>query len=159
FQRPRERRHRARRRGGWAGILNSSVEQAPSPAAGAGEDRAVFPLVIPVHKGELNIPPRRESLDDYAGRHDHEFALPRVFLIDGSPDSAYWVRPGLLRKYRAVRSQVHNLSRNFGAAFAVRRGLEQATGDYFAPVAADLQEPFASIPEMFQQVRDGAADV
>jgi glycosyltransferase involved in cell wall biosynthesis len=116
-------------------------------------------FVLPVFRSELNIPPLLAALDAFAREHAGEFELECVFVVDGSPDDARGVLLALLPQYDAFVSQVHDLSRNFGAPFAVRCGLERATGDYFAPVAADLQEPFESIHEMFLQVRNDTADV
>jgi glycosyltransferase involved in cell wall biosynthesis len=116
-------------------------------------------LILPVFRSELNIPPLLTALDAFARKHADELELECVFVIDGSPDDSHGVLLALLPQYDAFLAQVHDLSRNFGAPFATRCGFERATGDYFAPVAADLQEPFESIHEMFRQVRDGVADV
>ena len=47
-------------------------------------------------------------------------------------------------------AQLVSLSRNFGSFSAIAAGLESGTGDYFAVLAADLQEP----PELVAQFRD-----
>jgi glycosyltransferase involved in cell wall biosynthesis len=116
-------------------------------------------FILPVFRSELNIPPLLAALDAFAREHADEFELECVFVVDGSPDDACGVLLALLPQHDAFVSQVHDLSRNFGAPFAVRCGLERATGDYFAPVAVDLQEPFESIHEMFLQVHNDTADV
>jgi polyisoprenyl-phosphate glycosyltransferase len=116
-------------------------------------------LIHPVFRSELNIPPLLAALDGFARKHAGEFELECVFVVDGSPDDAHGMLLALLPQHDAFVSQVHDLSRNFGAPFAVRCGLERATGDYFAPVAVDLQEPFESIHEMFLQVHKDTADV
>jgi polyisoprenyl-phosphate glycosyltransferase len=123
------------------------------------EDRPRLSFILPVFRSELNIPPLLVALDAFAREHVAEFELECVFVVDGSPDESYGVLLTLLPQYDAFVSQVHDLSRNFGAPFAVRCGLERATGDYFAPVATDLQEPFESIHEMFLRVRNDTADV
>ena len=110
-------------------------------------------FIFPVFRSELNIPPLLTALDAFAREHAGEFELECVFVVDGSPDDARGVLLAMLPQHDAFVSQVHDLSRNFGAPFAVRCGLERASGDYFAPVAVDLQEPFESIHEMFLQVR------
>lgn len=132
-------------------------ERLPARRPEGGPPRLSF--IVPVFRGELNIPPLLVALDAFAREHREEFELECVFVVDGSPDDAHGVLLALLPQYDSFLSQVHDLSRNFGAPFAVRCGMERATGEYFAPVAADLQEPFESVREMFIQVRDGAADV
>ena len=123
------------------------------------ETRPRLSLILPVFRSELNIPPLLKALEDFAHEHADELELECVFVVDGSPDDSHGVLLALLPQYDAFVSQLHDLSRNFGAPFATRCGIERATGDYFAPVAADLQEPFESIHEMFRQVRDGEADI
>lgn len=51
------------------------------------------------------------------------------------------------------------LSRNFGAFAAVRTGLAHATGQRFAVMAADLQEPPELVCQMYEALADGTADV
>lgn len=129
------------------------------PARRPEHGRPRLSLIVPVYRSELNIPPLLGALDAFAREHAEEFELECVFVVDGSPDDSLGVLLALLPGYDSFVSQVHDLSRNFGAPFAVRCGLERATGQFFAPVAVDLQEPFESIRAMFLQVRDDVADV
>src|SRR5262249_56029257 len=50
-------------------------------------------------------------------------------------------------------------SRNFGSFAAIRSGLEAGEGDWFAAVAADLQEPPELLSAFLDALRSGAADV
>jgi glycosyltransferase involved in cell wall biosynthesis len=101
-----------------------------------------YSIVIPVFKSEGNLP---ALLDQMTTIQKSLNAIPGmelevVFVIDGSPDGSYAYlreRQGRL----SFRSKIVSLSRNFGAFSAVRAGLAQATGDYLATKAADLQEP------------------
>ena len=54
----------------------------------------------------------------------------------------------LLRK-TDFKSQLINHSRNFGSFAAIKTGLEQGTGQYFAYMAADLQESPQLIKKIF----------
>jgi glycosyltransferase involved in cell wall biosynthesis len=51
------------------------------------------------------------------------------------------------------------MSRNFGAFAAIRAGLTEATGPYFAVMAADLQEPPTLAVEFFRRLEQGGCDV
>ena len=66
--------------------------------------------------------------------------LETIFVVDGSPDRCYEVLKSLLPSL-TFSAQLLAHSRNFGSFAAVRTGLAAARGDYFAVMAADLQEP------------------
>lgn len=101
-------------------------------------------LIIPVYKNQENLPRLLDALTGLSRQLPTAFEV--VFVIDGSPDRS----SAILREAlpgAAFRSQLVNLSRNFGSFQAIRAGLEAATGDQFAVMAADLQEP----PELVLQ--------
>ena len=50
-------------------------------------------------------------------------------------------------------------SRNFGSFSAIRTGMELATGEHIAAMAADLQEPPELIVQFFEILGSGRADV
>ena len=97
-----------------------------------------YSLIIPVYMNEDNIP---DLLDAIREMHDEigtEFEV--VFVVDGSPDKSYEkLKLGLVQE--VFISKIVLLSRNFGSFSAIRTGLKAATGNYFAVMAADLQEP------------------
>jgi dolichol-phosphate mannosyltransferase len=70
-----------------------------------------------------------------------------VLVDDGSDDNTFEVLSEIHAKHESV-VKVVRLSRNFGAYNAVLAGLYFAEGDYFAAIAADLQEPPELILEM-----------
>jgi glycosyltransferase involved in cell wall biosynthesis len=95
-------------------------------------------VVVPVYKNAENIEPLLIALDE-VGR-SVQSGLEVVFVVDGSPDASYH----LLSKgipSRQFRAQLLRLSRNFGSFAAIRAGLACASGEMFAVLAADLQEP------------------
>ena len=104
-------------------------------------------LVIPVYRNEGSIPELitavRGISDKLGGR------LETVFVVDGSPDRC-WALLSELLPASGLDARLILLSRNFGSFAAIRVGLEAATGDDFAVMAADLQEP----PELVPLVRD-----
>jgi polyisoprenyl-phosphate glycosyltransferase len=84
--------------------------------------------------------------------------LEIVFVIDGSPDNS----GSLLieaRKRIPCRSKIVFHSRNFGAYGAIRTGLEIGDGEYFAAMAADLQEPPELIIGFFDALAKNESDI
>jgi len=111
----------------------------------------MFSIVIPVYCNEPSIPSLLDALDraatDVHKRNGQ--ALEVVFVVDGSPDRSFDVLAARLPGAK-FRSKLLLHSRNFGAFAAIRTGLAAATGDFFAVMAADLQDP----PEMMLQFLD-----
>jgi glycosyltransferase involved in cell wall biosynthesis len=81
-----------------------------------------------------------------------------VFVVDGSPDRSYSELQHRLAEVE-FSSQLIGLSRNFGSFAAIRMGLTAARGQYFAVMAADLQEPPALIETFFRTLHDEPYDV
>jgi polyisoprenyl-phosphate glycosyltransferase len=113
-------------------------------------------LTIPVFKNEANIPALLEALDDLAQRIPAELEV--VFVVDGSPDRSADVLASALPNAR-FRSRLVCHARNFGSFSAIRTGLRASTGDHFAVMAADLQEPPELIASFFGALLRGEADV
>src|SRR4051794_29166439 len=113
-------------------------------------------LIIPVYKNEANLDRLLGELVKLAARVPGEFEV--VFVVDGSPDHCF----DILRKRLPalpLRTQLLSLSRNFGSFAAIAAGLERATGDYIAVMAADLQEPPELVLQFFEVMAAGRADV
>jgi len=95
-------------------------------------------IVIPVFRNEKNVDRLVQELERIAGIAP--MPIEAVLVVDGSPDrSLDMLRESLPRA--SFPSVLVSLSRNFGAFNAVRCGLEAASGEYIAVLAADLQEP------------------
>ena len=113
-------------------------------------------LVVPVYKNEENLDrllSEIERLDEKLGRR-----LEVVFVVDGSPDRSLEILSARLPHF-PVLTQLVSLTRNFGAFPAIAAGLARGTGDFFAVLAADLQEPPELIVEFWETLRSGEADV
>jgi glycosyltransferase involved in cell wall biosynthesis len=113
-------------------------------------------LVIPVYRNEENIPRLLRELEALAGRLGDDLEV--VFVVDGSPDGSYAALARELPRW-PVRSQLLELSRNFGSFAAIAAGLRAAAGDFMAVLAADLQEPPDLILEFHRILAAGDADV
>src|SRR6187397_436039 len=95
-------------------------------------------LVIPVYRNETSLPRLLQEVGALAAKLPG--GLEVVLVVDGSPDDSLRVLRERLPAW-SVRSRLVELSRNFGAFAAIAAGLQEGTGDYFAVMAADLQEP------------------
>jgi glycosyltransferase involved in cell wall biosynthesis len=113
-------------------------------------------LVIPVYKNEENIPRLFAELERFAdGFPGH---LEIVFVVDGSPDASRRLLEERLPPWR-VRSQLVDLSRNFGSFAAIAAGLAAARGEFMAVISADLQEPLELVAAFHAQMQSGSVDV
>jgi polyisoprenyl-phosphate glycosyltransferase len=102
------------------------------------EGVTVLSLIIPVYRNEANLP---RLLDELSRLNIALKAqLEVVFAVDGSPDRSYEILRERLRD-ASFQSTLLLLSRNFGSFSAITAGMEAARGEYFAAIAADLQEP------------------
>jgi glycosyltransferase involved in cell wall biosynthesis len=116
----------------------------------------VISVVIPVYRNAESVPALVEAIGGVAARI--EGGLEAVFVVDGSPDDSY-LRLAQLLPGAPFRSQLLLLSRNFGSFSAIRAGLAAGTGDAFAVLAADLQEPPELLVEFSRRLASGRCDV
>jgi glycosyltransferase involved in cell wall biosynthesis len=118
------------------------------PAASA-HDRGCISVIVPVYYNAGSLPALADALtavETELGRRG--LGLQLVFVDDGSKDESF----AELMKIKARRSAttVVRLTRNFGSVAAIRTGLRYVTGDAFAFLAADLQDP----PELIVTMAD-----
>jgi len=115
-----------------------------------------YSLVVPVYRNERAIPDLVAALV----RLDHELAgaLEVVLVVDGSPDRSLGELVAALPA-TGIKAKVLELARNFGAFAAIRAGLIEASGPYFAVMAADLQEPPELALEFLRKLETGTCDV
>lgn len=113
-------------------------------------------LIIPVFRNEESIHKLLKSIDNLYLNMNGE--METVFVVDHSPDHCYEILRATLveKKYP---SKLALLSRNFGSFQAIRVGLQLGSGDRFAVMAADLQEPPELVLEMDRVLCEEAIDV
>lgn len=119
-------------------------------------DALMYSLIIPVYRNEANLPHLLQALCDMHAQTDQPLEV--VLVVDGSPDNCYT----LLREqlpHMPFASQLLLHSRNYGSFAAIRTGLNAANGDYFAVMAADLQEPPELALAFFETLAADRADV
>jgi glycosyltransferase involved in cell wall biosynthesis len=113
-------------------------------------------LVIPIYKNEENLPRLFDEVGKLSRQLDDDLEV--VFVVDGSPDRSL----AILQEHLAawpVKTQLLELSRNFGSFAAIAAGLRAARGEYMAVLAADLQEPPELVLAFHRTLRTGEADV
>lgn len=113
-------------------------------------------LVIPVYKNEENLPRLFRELESFAERLPDDLEV--VFVVDGTPDDSLRVLQERLPAW-PVRTQLIELSRNFGSFAAIAAGLGRASGEYMGVIAADLQEPPDLVLDFHRILKSGEADV
>jgi glycosyltransferase involved in cell wall biosynthesis len=111
-------------------------------------------LIVPIYRNEENIQALVVALEDLKSSLRGELEV--VFVIDGSPDQSGEL---LIHSKHTFPSKTVFHSRNFGSFAAIRTGMEYATGQYIAAMAADLQEPPQLILEFFKILSANSADV
>ena len=118
--------------------------------------KILFSLIIPVYKNEDSLSLLLARVTDLHRRLDG--ALEAIFVVDASPDRCHQI---LLQSLPACPfpAELIHLSRNFGSAAACRMGLSVAHGQYFAAMAADLQEPAELILSFFEILRQETIDI
>lgn len=115
-----------------------------------------YSVIIPVYKNEASIPRLVQALQDL--NRSLGQALEVVFVVDGSPDQSYQLLKNMLPE-AGFAAQLLAHSRNFGSFPAIRTGLQHARGEYFAVMAADLQEPPELLTGFFQALENDECDV
>ena len=113
-------------------------------------------LIVPVYRNEDSISDLLVALEQLSSRLGGTFEV--VFVVDGSPDRSLELLQKTLPGV-GFRSQILSLSRNFGSFAAIRAGLAAGSGDLFAVMAADLQEPPDLVLSFQEALQSGRYDV
>jgi len=117
----------------------------------------MYSLVIPVYRNRESLPELVRELEGLQQSLRPE-PLEVVFVVDGSPDESHaWLRANLPSS--RLRARLILLVRNFGSLAAVSAGLNEASGDYFAVLAADLQDPPDIARRFFTELATTDVDV
>lgn len=107
--------------------------------------------VIPVYNEEESLDALCGELDQVAAANHLELEI--LFIDDGSKDGSWAVIERLAAKDSRVRGI--RLRRNFGKAAALTAGFDQARGDIFFTLDADLQDDPAEIPKFLAEMDAG----
>ncbi len=113
-------------------------------------------VIIPVYKNETSIPRLIQALSVINLELKGE--IEAVFVVDGSPDQSFKILRDALDS-ADFSAQLLAHSRNFGSFPAIRTGLTAARGEFFAVMAADLQEPPELISKFLTSLAIDECDV
>lgn len=113
--------------------------------------QGLLSVVVPCHNEEAVVESTHRRLVDVLAGTGMSFEV--IYIDDGSRDDTL----ARLEAIAAVdpRTEVLELSRNFGQQAAMSAGLAHARGDAVVIIDADLQDPPEVIPEMIDAWRRG----
>ena len=115
-------------------------------------------VVVPCYNEEQALPYFIPEIQQVAKTLETQYQVDLEVLLvnDGSKDGTL----SLMRTYAGQYQNVRYLSfsRNFGKEAAIYAGLEHAKGDYVAIMDADMQDPQALLPQMYEILRDEPYD-
>jgi polyisoprenyl-phosphate glycosyltransferase len=113
-------------------------------------------LVIPVYNNAASLGRVFAEVEALAARIPDDLEV--VFVVDGATDESLAVLSAHLPSW-AIRTQLVELSRNFGAFAAITAGMTYARGDHVAVKTADLQEPPELVLAFHRLLAAGEADI
>lgn len=113
-------------------------------------------IVVPCYNEQEAIPYFYEEVNKISNTMRDKTEFEFLFVNDGSKDDTLKVLRELSKKDERVK--YISFSRNFGKESAMYAGLKEAAGDYVAIMDADLQDPPALLPEMFETLEKGEYD-
>ncbi len=108
-------------------------------------------VVIPAYNEESRIPQTLEAVSEYlGGRYDYEI----IVVDDGSADATAEICARFLES--GGKGSVIKNSRNRGKGYSVRRGMQQADGEFILFSDADLSTPIREVEKLLRAVEEGA---
>lgn len=112
-------------------------------------------VIVPCYNEQEALPIFYEEITKVA-KQMKKVAFEFLFINDGSKDATLEILRNLSTSDDRVRYV--SFSRNFGKEAAMYAGLEQATGDYVVLMDADLQDPPALLPKMYDAIVEEGYD-
>ncbi|MDJ1469141.1 glycosyltransferase family 2 protein [Xanthocytophaga flava] len=108
-------------------------------------------VIVPTYNEEKNVWMMAQCLEDILSPINCFYEI--IFVDDGSQDNTL----AELEKLRQHNSSIHyiSFSRNFGHQYALKAGLDMATGDCVISMDADLQHPPALLIPMIDKWQEG----
>lgn len=114
-------------------------------------------VVVPCCNEEQALPYFIQEIQIVAAEMAQKGVELEILLVnDGSRDHTLSLLRDYAKQYENVRYL--SFSRNFGKEAAMYAGLEHARGDYVAIMDADLQDPPALLPQMYDLLQTGEYD-
>lgn len=113
-------------------------------------------VIVSCYNEEEALPLFYEEIVKVAKKMNKKVDFEFLFVNDGSKDKTLEILRSLAKKDKRVR--YISFSRNFGKEAAMYAGLENSTGDYVTLMDADLQDPPALLPKMFDLIKNDGYD-
>jgi glycosyltransferase involved in cell wall biosynthesis len=119
------------------------------------KSKEILSVIVPCYNEEQVLPLFAQELGRVMqGMWELHFEV--ILVNDGSKDATLyhmkqWAKADARVKYISF-------SRNFGKEAAIYAGLSNAKGDYVVLMDADMQDPPALLPQMYQAIRDEGYD-
>ncbi|MGJ3259843.1 MAG: glycosyltransferase [Rhodospirillales bacterium] len=108
-------------------------------------------VVIPCHNEEMNVGPLVDGLLSYYGDYIHEIVLVDDNSTDGTQDVIRETGERVAVPVKLVARTPPN-----GVGYAIKEGLQAATGDYILSMDCDFQDLLPELEDMFDAIADGA---
>ncbi len=112
-------------------------------------------IVVPCYNEEKSLPFFYDEISKVM-KQMNKINFEIILVDDGSKDKTLEVSKDLVKKDKRVK--YISFSRNFGKEAAIYAGLEASTGDYVTLMDADLQDPPALLPEMYDIITNEGYD-
>ncbi len=112
--------------------------------------KKLLSVVVSCYNEEEAIPFFYEEIVKTADLLKKDLEFEFLFVNDGSKDKTLEVLKSYAKKDKRVRFV--SFSRNFGKEAAMYAGLCESKGDYVTLMDADLQDPPALLPEMYDLI-------
>ena len=109
-------------------------------------------IIIPVYNEENTI---CNILEKISKSKIENFDFEIIIINDGSTDNSYKI----IQDNKNLFHQLINLEKNNGKGFAIRRGLECATGDYIILQDADLEYDPSEYSKLLNPIINNKFDV
>ena len=114
-------------------------------------------IIVPAYNEEARIGETLRAILIYTDEKNLSAEL--IVVDDGSTDSTIEVAAKIFAEFPHIKTKILEADENRGKGFAVRRGLNEATGDIALFSDADLSTPIAELEKLVAPIEAGAADV
>jgi dolichyl-phosphate beta-glucosyltransferase len=111
-------------------------------------------LILPVYNAERFLGETLRDVQDWLTRRAEPWEL--ILVDDGSRDASPWILDAFCRAHADDSIHVVRFNANHGKGFAVRVGLDRATGDVALFTDCDLAYPLANIDGILGRIAGGA---
>ncbi|WP_056951172.1 glycosyltransferase family 2 protein [Lacticaseibacillus nasuensis] len=109
-------------------------------------------IVVPCHNEEENVPLFYQAVEE-TFKEIPDYRPVFWYVNDGSVDGTL----AAIQQLQAQDADVHyiDFSRGFGKEAGMYAGLQNAKGDLYTIMDADLQDPPSMIPDMLKEINNG----